>query len=327
MSGNPNNYCCQSRTNPECGCFQHSNEFAYGNACECNTDEMLGVGYNCKAGEIPYVTPMKDSWSYQAPLCAFKLPDGVTDPSRCPPPPPGSGPAFVYQDPTFGNVCVLACTTSDGGLKNNCPQWASLTENYTDPPRCDPEQPDQPQCPTGQVCDHQTLECEIPCDAQGNCPSGLVCNSTTSACEVPCEQGQGHCPDGYVCDRKKHTCNLIPPMTAQMQTCDSETGYGRGKDFSACYSQAASSVKARQLAYVSRGNIKNPLDPAGPIRPSCVPGGTNEEKRQECLDCISTNWGSKCKSAIGESCDLMNSAGINAKQQLNFCTYGLVGRP
>jgi hypothetical protein len=129
-----------------------------------------------------------------------------------------------------------------------------------------------------------------------------------------------------VCDRKTLTCNLVPPFTTRMQTCNDQTGYGKGDDFSACYSSAASSDGAHMLAFTRRGNIQNPLDPAGPIRPPCVPGGS-DEKRQECLDCISTNWGPKCKSAFGDSCDAMNAAGINAKQQMTFCAYGLVGRP
>ena len=104
-------------------------------------------------------------------------------------------------------------------------------------------------------------------------------------------------------------------------------GTEREKDFSACYSSAASSDGASMFAFARRGNVQNPFDPAGPIRPPCVPGGSDEEKRQECLDCISTNWGPKCKSALGESCDAMNETGVNSKQQLTFCTYGLVGRP
>lgn len=141
-------FCC-GPNNDNCGCNQHSNQYPYLGACECNNSERIGLGFNCKRGEIPYFevieakTPGGDV--ILNPMCGFKVPDGETDPSKCPPAPPGSGPVVIRDIPHFGSVCALGCHIIPSGPNepsySNCPHDRPTRENYELRSRGDPSIP------------------------------------------------------------------------------------------------------------------------------------------------------------------------------------------
>jgi hypothetical protein len=141
-------FCC-GPNNDNCGCNQHSNQYPYLGACECNNSERIGLGFNCKRGEIPYFevieakTPGGDV--ILNPMCGFKVPDGETDPSKCPPAPPGSGPVVIRDIPHFGSVCALGCHIIPSGPNepsySNCPHDRPTRENYELRSRGDPSFP------------------------------------------------------------------------------------------------------------------------------------------------------------------------------------------
>ncbi len=156
-------FCC-GPNNDNCGCVQHSNQYPYLGACECNNlTDRIGLGYNCKHGEIPYFEVIEgktpDFDTILNPMCGFKVADGETDPSKCPPAPPGSGPVVIRNIPHFGSVCALRCHTIPGGPDHrdysDCPHDRPTDrptrESFTlqsrdDPPPIPIYRPDYMQC-------------------------------------------------------------------------------------------------------------------------------------------------------------------------------------
>lgn len=134
--------CCGPNNN-NCGCVQYSNQYPYLAPCECNNSERLGLGFNCKYGEIPYFGVLKGADpSFDQlldPMCGFKLDDGETDVSKCPPPPPESGPVVIKDIPNFGTVCALSChdipgpSGPDAPLYSNCPHSRPPVPRPADP--------------------------------------------------------------------------------------------------------------------------------------------------------------------------------------------------
>jgi len=152
--------CCGPNNNNNCGCVQYSNQSPYLAPCECNNSERLGLGFNCKYGEIPYFNVIKGADpSFDQlldPMCGFKLDDGETDVSKCPPAPPESGPVIIKDIPNFGTVCALGCHIIPGPVNapqySNCPRSRpTQVENFSLQSRGDPSplDPGYMQCSGG----------------------------------------------------------------------------------------------------------------------------------------------------------------------------------